>query len=86
MLFYSYTHCTFVSPLQAGRRQAPPPPPPQRCRTQPELMRQLTAEMVDRKLYRQSNNGEKEDDDKSGGGGEGVQEEGSTQVGEVSMC
>ena len=49
-------------------------------------MRQLTAEMVDRKLYRQSNNGEKEDDDKSGGGGEGVQEAGSTQVGEVSMC
>ena len=48
-------------------------------------MRQLTAEMVDRKLYQQSTNGRKEDDDESGGG-EGVQEEGSTQAGEVSVC
>lgn len=41
--------------LQLRRRNAPPPPPPnQKRRTQPEFIKQLAAEVVDRKIARKS--------------------------------
>ena len=70
---------------QTGRRVAPPPPPPQCRRTQPELMKELEAEMVDRKLHQQSEGGEGEvNGEQSGGGEEEVKDEGAAQTDEVS--
>ena len=51
---YVVSHVTNVFG-QGKRRNAPPPPPPaQRRRTQPGFMRELTAEMAERKVTRES--------------------------------
>lgn len=78
------TQCSSLVLQQTGRRLAPPPPPPQSRRTQPELMKELAAEMVDRKLYQQSDSGEGEVNGEQSGGGEEVKHEGAPQTDEVS--
>jgi len=78
------TQCFSLVLQQTGRRLAPPPPPPQSRRTQPELMKELAAEMVDRKLYQQSDGGEGEVNGEQSGGGEEVKDEGAPQTDEVA--